>query len=34
VSATRTGGRIDDIPTRVEVLNREEIEEKCRDHTP
>ncbi len=28
VSATRTGGRIDDIPTRVEVLNREEIEEK------
>jgi outer membrane receptor for ferrienterochelin and colicins len=28
VTATRTGGRIDDQPTRVEVLNREEIEEK------
>ena len=28
VSATRTGGRIDDSPMRVEVLNREEIEEK------
>lgn len=28
VSATRTGGRIDDIPMRVEVLGREEIEEK------
>jgi len=28
VSATRTGARIDDVPTRVEVLNREEIEEK------
>ncbi len=28
VTATRTGGRLDDQPTRVEVLNREEIEEK------
>lgn len=28
VTATRTGGRIDDQPTRVEVLGREEIEEK------
>jgi outer membrane receptor for ferrienterochelin and colicins len=28
VTATRTGGRIDDQPTRVEVLSREEIEEK------
>ena len=28
VTAPRTGGRIDDQPTRVEVLNREEIEEK------
>ena len=28
VAATRTGGRLDDSPTRVEVLNREEIEEK------
>jgi outer membrane receptor for ferrienterochelin and colicins len=28
VTATRTGGRIDDQPTRVEVLVREEIEEK------
>lgn len=28
VTATRTGGRIEDQPTRVEVLNREEIEEK------
>lgn len=28
VSATRTGGRIDDQPLRVEVLDREEIEEK------
>ena len=28
VTATRTGGRIDDQPTRVEVLDREEIEEK------
>ena len=28
VSATRTGARIEDEPTRVEVLNREEIEEK------
>ena len=28
VSATRTGGRIDDSPMRVEVLSREEIEEK------
>ena len=28
VTATRTGGRIDDQPTRVEVLAREEIEEK------
>ena len=28
VTATRTGGRIDDSPMRVEVLNREEIEEK------
>jgi len=28
VTATRTGGRIDDQPTRVEVLNREEVEEK------
>jgi outer membrane receptor for ferrienterochelin and colicins len=28
VTATRTGGRIDDQPTRVEVLEREEIEEK------
>ena len=28
VTATRTGGRIDDQPTRVEVLTREEIEEK------
>jgi outer membrane receptor for ferrienterochelin and colicins len=28
VSATRTGARIEDVPTRVEVLNREEIEEK------
>jgi len=28
VSATRTGARIDDVPTRVEILNREEIEEK------
>ena len=28
VSATRTGGRIDDQPLRVEVLEREEIEEK------
>jgi iron complex outermembrane receptor protein len=28
VSATRTGGRLDDQPLRVEVLDREEIEEK------
>lgn len=28
VSATRTNARIEDLPTRVEVLNREEIEEK------
>ena len=28
VTSTRTGGRIDDQPTRVEVLDREEIEEK------
>lgn len=28
VAATRTGGRLDDLPTRVEVLNREEIVEK------
>lgn len=28
VSATRTGARLNDLPTRVEVLNREEIEEK------
>jgi iron complex outermembrane receptor protein len=28
VTAARTGGRIDDQPTRVEVLTREEIEEK------
>ncbi len=28
VTATRTGGRIDDQPTRVEVLSREEVEEK------
>src|SRR5687767_3381340 len=28
VTATRTGGRIDEQPTRVEVLTREEIEEK------
>jgi outer membrane receptor for ferrienterochelin and colicins len=28
VTATRTGGRIDDQPTRVEVLEREDIEEK------
>ena len=28
VSATRTDARIEDVPTRVEVLNREEIEEK------
>jgi outer membrane receptor for ferrienterochelin and colicins len=28
VTATRTGGRIEDQPTRVEVLDREEIEEK------
>src|SRR6188508_926754 len=28
VTATRTGGRIDDQPTRVEVLDREEVEEK------
>ena len=28
VSATRTGARLDDSPTRVEVLGREEIEEK------
>ncbi len=28
VTATRTGGRLDDQPTRVEVLNREEVEEK------
>jgi len=28
VTATRTGGRLDDEPTRVEVLTREEIEEK------
>ena len=28
VSATRTDARIEDLPTRVEVLNREEIEEK------
>jgi iron complex outermembrane receptor protein len=28
VTATRTGGRIDDQPTRVEVLGREEVEEK------
>jgi outer membrane receptor for ferrienterochelin and colicins len=28
VTATRTGGRLDDQPTRVEVLEREEIEEK------
>jgi outer membrane receptor for ferrienterochelin and colicins len=28
VSATRTGGRLDDQPLRVEVLEREEIEEK------
>jgi iron complex outermembrane receptor protein len=28
VSSTRTGGRLEDTPTRVEVLNREEIEEK------
>ena len=28
VTATRTGGRIDDQPTRVEVLTREEVEEK------
>ena len=28
VSATRTGARLDDVPTRVEVLGREEIEEK------
>src|SRR5687767_15968609 len=28
VEATRTGGRLDDQPMRVEVLEREEIEEK------
>ena len=28
VSVARTGGRLDDTPMRVEVLNREEIEEK------
>jgi iron complex outermembrane receptor protein len=28
VTAARTGGRIDDQPTRVEVLDREEVEEK------
>jgi iron complex outermembrane receptor protein len=28
VSATRTGGRLDDQPMRVEVIEREEIEEK------
>src|SRR4029434_2787171 len=28
VSATRTGKRLEDQPLRVEVLNREEIEEK------
>jgi outer membrane receptor for ferrienterochelin and colicins len=28
VTATRTGGRIDEQPTRVEVLTREEVEEK------
>jgi outer membrane receptor for ferrienterochelin and colicins len=28
VTAARTGGRLDDQPTRVEVLDREEIEEK------
>jgi outer membrane receptor for ferrienterochelin and colicins len=28
VTATRTGGRLDNQPTRVEVLNREEVEEK------
>src|SRR4030095_6145385 len=28
VTSTRTGGRLEDTPTRVEVLNREEIEEK------
>src|SRR5688572_17533304 len=28
VSATRTGGRLEDQPLRVEVLEREEIEEK------
>lgn len=28
VTATRTGGRIDEQPTRVEVLSREEVEEK------
>src|SRR6201988_4571169 len=28
VAATRTGARLEDVPTRVEVLNREEIEEK------
>ncbi|MEP6784053.1 MAG: TonB-dependent receptor [Acidobacteriota bacterium] len=28
VTATRSGGRIDDQPTRVEVLTREEVEEK------
>lgn len=28
VSATRTDARLEDSPTRVEVLNREEIEEK------
>jgi outer membrane receptor for ferrienterochelin and colicins len=28
VSSTRTGGRLEDTPTRVEVLNKEEIEEK------
>ena len=28
VAATRTGARLEDTPTRVEVLNREEIEEK------
>jgi outer membrane receptor for ferrienterochelin and colicins len=28
VTAARTGGRIDDQPTRVEILDREEIEEK------
>ncbi len=28
VTATRTGGRLDDQPTRVEVLDRDEVEEK------